>query len=403
MKMMIKDKYRPNIHITPRQGWINDPNGFIYFKNEFHLFCQHNPKDIKWGPMHWLHFISKDLIHFKEVGIVMKPDQEYDQELGCFSGSSIEKDGKMYVLYTGANYTKQVQCLAISEDGYNFKKSSKNPIIDEKNLPNGYLINDFRDPKVFFKNNKYYVLLAARHKDGYSSILLYSSDDLLNYQFVNVLMSIKDTMVECPDIIFEGDKCALIYSVSNLKQEDDKYQNQFLVAYTVGRLGLNKGIFTPIGEQKELDRGFECYATHTLRYLYNNYIINWLYSPGSHYDVPDAQYCGQLTLVKKINIAGDSLRMSFLPNVKTEKVQLTSEYLKINNIEIKVDKATHKVTVLRNNMDVSILDGNNKPIVEKYFYLNDVSSIDIEYVIDHSCVEISFQNGEAFFSFLNFK
>jgi beta-fructofuranosidase len=353
--------------------------------------------------MYSFSFVSKDLIHFKEVGIVMKPDQEYDQELGCFSGSSIEKDGKMYVLYTGANYTKQVQCLAISEDGYNFKKYGKNPIIDEKNLPNGYLINDFRDPKVFFKNNKYYVLLTARHKDGYSSILLYSSDDLVSYQFVNVLMNIEDTMVECPDIIFEGDKCALIYSVSNLKQEDDKYQNQFLVAYTVGQLDLNKGIFTPIGEQKELDRGFECYATHTLRYLDNNYIINWLYSPGSHYDVPDAKYCGQLTLVKKINIVGDSLRMSFLPNVKTEKVQLSSEYLKINNIEIKVDKATHKVTVLRNNMDVSILDGNNKPIVEKYFYLNDVTSIDIEYIIDHSCVEISFQNGEAFFSFLNFK
>ena len=95
------NKYRPNYHISPKKGWINDPNGFVYFNNQFHVYAQHNPKDVCWGPMHWLHFVSEDLINWKQCEISLYPDQVYDCDLGCFSGSSIVYDNKIYALYTG--------------------------------------------------------------------------------------------------------------------------------------------------------------------------------------------------------------------------------------------------------------------------------------------------------------
>ena len=62
---------RPKFHIPPSKGWVNDPNGFCYFKGQYHLFAQYNPHDVKWGPMHWPHFVSKDLVYFEEVGVAL--------------------------------------------------------------------------------------------------------------------------------------------------------------------------------------------------------------------------------------------------------------------------------------------------------------------------------------------
>ena len=104
--------YRPLIHITPKKGWINDPNGFVFFKNEYHIYTQNNPYDTKWGPMHWLHFKSKDLINWEECGVALKPDKPYDKEFGCFSGSIVVNDNKMFVYYRQAvTATNSCACM----------------------------------------------------------------------------------------------------------------------------------------------------------------------------------------------------------------------------------------------------------------------------------------------------
>ena len=405
------EKYRPLYHITPSKGWINDPNGFAFFKGKYHLYAQHNPYKTEWGPMHWLHFTSEDLVHWKEEGVVMKPDAPYDNEYGCFSGSSIEKDGKLYVLYTGALWGHQVQCLAVSEDGHHFEKYLKNPIIAEKELARGYIIQDFRDPKVFKKDGIYYVLLVGRHKKGYSSILLYKSKDLLKYKFVGVIKSFdnldEDGMVECPDLIFGKDKCALIYSLQKVRQVDDKFQNRYTVAYQVGQIDLKKGKFTPLGEEYDLDKGFDCYASHTLTKDDKNYIVYWESMWSISYPIAVEGYVGQLSLIKEVKIDDDKLVMSFLPNEKTNKlrVQLTSDVgtLKINNIEITFNKTDNKVVIERKDMDETIVDGNGKPVDKRFFYLKEMEYVDIEYSYDNSCVELSFDSGEVFTSIVNIK
>ena len=81
-------------HFEPQKGWMNDPNGLIEFNGQYHAFFQHNPYAPVWGPMHWGHAVSKDLLHWEEVPIALKPEETYENSGGCFSGSAIEKDGK---------------------------------------------------------------------------------------------------------------------------------------------------------------------------------------------------------------------------------------------------------------------------------------------------------------------
>ena len=98
-----KGTMRQNYHFMAQQGWINDPNGLIYFKGKYHFFYQYNPYDAYWGAMHWGHAISDDMVHWEYLPIALAPSESYDnhKEGGCFSGSAIEHEGKLYLLYTG--------------------------------------------------------------------------------------------------------------------------------------------------------------------------------------------------------------------------------------------------------------------------------------------------------------
>ena len=92
---------RPVFHLTPRVGWMNDPNGFSYYKGQYHLFYQYNPYSTQWDSMHWGHAVSHDLLHWTYLPAALAPDAPYDS-FGCFSGSAIGMpDGKQLLMYTG--------------------------------------------------------------------------------------------------------------------------------------------------------------------------------------------------------------------------------------------------------------------------------------------------------------
>ena len=89
--------FYPAYHFAAPIGWINDPNGFSYYKDQYHLFYQYNPYDSVWGPMHWGHAVSPDGIDWKHLPVALAPDQFYDKG-GCFSGSALAHDGKLYLM-----------------------------------------------------------------------------------------------------------------------------------------------------------------------------------------------------------------------------------------------------------------------------------------------------------------
>lgn len=97
---------KPKLHFTAPYHWINDPNGLIYYKGNYHIFYQHFPYDNKWGTMHWGHAITKDFVNFEHLPIALYPSKDFDRN-GCFSGSAIEIDGQLYLYYTAIKYAKE--------------------------------------------------------------------------------------------------------------------------------------------------------------------------------------------------------------------------------------------------------------------------------------------------------
>jgi beta-fructofuranosidase len=154
---------------------MNDPNGLIQFRGTYHAFYQHNPHAPVWGPMHWGHAVSRDLVHWEHLPIALYPDQDY--ETGCFSGSAVDNDGEFTLLYTAhhdGRSPRETQCLATSRDGIFFTKYEKNPVI--AGPPPGYS-EEFRDPKVFRRGEDWY-LVAGGGREDQGGVLLYQSKDL---------------------------------------------------------------------------------------------------------------------------------------------------------------------------------------------------------------------------------
>lgn len=149
-------RYRPRYHACVLVGWANDPNGLIFFGGKAHLFCQYNPYHPYWESMHWGHFVSTDLIRWEFLPVALAPDQNYDCGGGCFSGTALEREGKLVLMYTGVAKNVQQQCLAVSEDGVTFEKAAANPVIPASLLPEGCSGRDFRDPKVFERQGIFY-------------------------------------------------------------------------------------------------------------------------------------------------------------------------------------------------------------------------------------------------------
>ena len=100
---LIPAQDRPAFHLSARVGWMNDPNGFSFHDGQYHMFYQYHPYDSHWGPMHWGHAVSEDLLRWRYLPAAMAPDMPYDRE-GCFSGSAITlKDGRQLLMYTGVS------------------------------------------------------------------------------------------------------------------------------------------------------------------------------------------------------------------------------------------------------------------------------------------------------------
>ncbi len=316
---------RPKYHITAKENWINDPNGSIKYKGQYHVFMQHHPFGLTWGPMHWYHVSSEDLIHWKHLPIALYPGDEFDKD-GCFSGSSIIVGERLYVVYTGYIYDEdpekiiQQQCLAYSDDGINFVKLGC--IIDKSKLPDGYASNDFRDPKILKENDTYYLLVAARKLDGRGRILLYKSQDILNWEFVSDIFDIdsRGKMIECPDFIKDLD--LLIYCEQEQPVDGYMHHNFNSTYYKFGKFVNHQFISRSSGT---LDYGFDFYAPQV--FANENVLIAWMDMWGRNQPSEPYDFAGQLTIPRRIDVINDVLVQTpvFPENIEKE-VDVKNEY-----------------------------------------------------------------------------
>jgi Beta-fructosidases (levanase/invertase) len=189
---------RPQFHFSSRRGWLNDPNGLVYYDGEYHLFYQHNPYEREWGNMHWGHAVSKDLIHWKELPVALYPDEHGTM----FSGSAVidyknsagfNRNGvpAMVAIYTADSSERQVQCIAYSLDkGRTWNKYEQNPVIDSKEVWNS---KDTRDPKVFWYEPGDKWVMVLNERDGHS---IYNSYNLKEWTYKSHITG----FWECPEL-----------------------------------------------------------------------------------------------------------------------------------------------------------------------------------------------------------
>ena len=272
--MSIDKKLRPHFHITGGEGWINDPNGLVYYRGKYHAFYQYYPEATHWGPMHWGHAVSGDLTHWETLAPALYPDENDD---GCFSGSALVWQDKLWLLYTsftengGGENIRQRQALAVSEDGVHFEKLGV--VIGENDLPEGNSPCDFRDPKMWKKDDAFYCVVAAKKIGGKGRILLYTSEDLKKWRFVGDLFGkdSKGEMIECPDYI--EDKGLLLCCEQFQPAEGKTHLNIHTARYYTGTLDYATGRFTAKNEGIA-DYGFDFYAPQTFSGA--NAMIAWL-------------------------------------------------------------------------------------------------------------------------------
>jgi len=206
------EQHRPGFHFTPPEHWMNDPNGMFYYEGEYHLFYQYYPGDTVWGPMHWGHAVSTDLVHWQHLPVALYPD-----ELGyIFSGSAVVdwrnssglgRDGKppIVAIFTyhnpelakagGKNH--EYQGIAYSNDrGRTWTKYHANPV-----LPNTQKLQDFRDPKVFWHRDSQKWVMALSANDH---VQLWGSTNLTDWDYLSEFgrdWGAHAGVWECPDLV----------------------------------------------------------------------------------------------------------------------------------------------------------------------------------------------------------
>lgn len=306
-----EESNRPKFHFNSPVGWINDPNGFSVYKGEYHLFYQYHPYSMNWGPMHWGHCKTNDFIKWENLDIALAPDENFDN-FGCYSGTAIEYDDKHIIMYTGVfreNYEeRQVQCIAIG-DGVNYKKSKNNPVITSDLLPKNSSKVDFRDPKLFKDKDTYYSLVANKSEDGSGQLLLFSSTDLNEWKFLNILDKSNNEigkMWECPDIFNLDDKTIILVSPQNMQATELEFHNGHNTIYLLGELDNNYKFTREI--VGKIDYGLDFYAPQSIKTLDGRRIvIGWLQSWDNHILHDDCNWTGIMSLPRELTIKDNKI------------------------------------------------------------------------------------------------
>ncbi|ULC59065.1 glycoside hydrolase family 32 protein [Flaviramulus sp. BrNp1-15] len=316
--------YRPNFHFTPKANWMNDPNGMFYLNGKYHLYFQYYPDGNVWGPMHWGHAISKDMVTWEEQPIALYPD-----DLGyIFSGSAVVdknntsgfgKDGvtPVIAIFTYHNMEGekagkidfQSQAIAYSlDEGMTWAKYEENPVIPNPG------IKDFRDPKVVWDEtiNKWIMSLAAGNK-----IMFYSSPNLKDWTFESEFgenLGAHGGVWECPDLFpiqVDGSdkiKWVLIVSINPGGPNGGSATQYFVGDFDGTRFILDEGFSGQLQDKNAvwLDYGRDNYAGVTWsnipksdgRRLFIGWMSNWDYAR----DVPTFKWRSSMTTARELKL-----------------------------------------------------------------------------------------------------
>ena len=358
---LVSEEARPAFHFSPRIGWLNDPNGFSFYEGRYHLFYQYHPYSTYWGPMHWGHGVSDDMIHWEYLPAALAPDTPYDGA-GCFSGSALTlEDGRQLLMYTGCAdhdmdengrwiQTQNIACrstvgdestaegrgtengsasenLGAMENGCaEYVKYEANPVIGPEDLPSGGDPYEFRDPYLWTASDgSFRVLLAngrlqdlPEYSQSGTQLLLYRSADGFRWEFDKVLFEDSrkiGIMWECPAFFALGDTHVLMASPMDMIAEEADGSVRFPkgsnVCYITGTFDEDTEEFTPYtdadGKYRYLpvDMGLDFYASQVIQVPDGRTVmIAWMQDPStSNIQEPDRfRIFGQMTVPRELSL-----------------------------------------------------------------------------------------------------
>ena len=390
-KLTNESLYRPRFHFTPKQGWMNDPNGMIYLNGQYHLFFQHYPDGTVWGPMHWGHATSSDLVQWKEQPIALYPDS-----IGMiFSGSAVLDKNNTSGLGRGgiaplvAIFTQhympgekagrtdfQNQSIAYSLDkGKTWTKYTGNPVLKTPN------IKDFRDPKVIWHapTQKWIMNLAVA-----DHVEFYSSPNLINWtkeSDIGKNLFAHGGVWECPDLLhfnLNGKTIWVLLVSMNPGGPNGGSATQYIVGDFDGHT------FKPYSTDiKWMDYGPDNYAGVTFSNVGDrNILIGWMSNWNYANVVPTEKWRSAMTVPRELELvqqnknanATDFLLVSNpvkeLKNAFTEI--MSNENVIPNRIDINDTKTTDFEIILSNTYNEKLIVGYHA--AEKQFYIDRIKA-----------------------------
>ena len=425
-----KSPYRQSYHVQPVTGLSSDPNGFALHKGTWHLCYQWCP----WGAVHglkyWYHVTSEDLVHWKNAGIGLAPDRDYDNR-GTHSGSAISVGDELYFFYTGnhrdEDWTRTpYTCAAVLGADGRLRKLDA-PLFG----PRDSYSEHQRDPKIVWveAKQKYYIFIGAQTLDLKGCVLVYESAELLSgWKFAGQLKvpgyESFGGMWECPYIVNISGKDVLIFSPQYTKLPGRGESTNHNV-YFLGTMDYDTLTFTPDGPYRYLDYGFDFYAAQGAANVGDPdkaILISWIGLPDNHYPTAedDADWEGSMTLPRELRVRDGRLVQTPIAGIESLRgpevpangdlpvaCELTADVpegdFELNlftkadgsgGLRLRYDAAKRVCTVDRTGMDHRF----NRQVFEVLDMPLETPLKSLRVFIDHSSAELFVNDGEATFT-----
>lgn len=319
-------KWRHTYHLQPETGLLNDPNGFSYFNNQWHLFYQYFP----FGPIHglksWYHVVSDDLVHWQSEGIGILPDTALDSH-GAYSGSALAVDDKLFLAYSGNVRNEEWERVPYQLGAWLDKEGrimkNEQPLISGR--PEG-ITEHFRDPQVIQYGENYLMLVGAQTDDLQGKIAVYQSKDLQNWEskgFLNFTNESMGFMIECPNLLFIDEQPVLIFCPQGVDKKLADYQNVYPNFYVVGEsFDGEENKIEGASSLKQLDEGFDLYATQAFTAPDGRQLsVGWIGLPEMTYPTFEEGWAHCLSLVKELKLKDGELYQ--YPVIETNELRDT--------------------------------------------------------------------------------
>jgi beta-fructofuranosidase len=331
-----EDPNRPSYHLLPPHNWMNDPNGPIWWKSQYHLFYQLNPHAAVWGDMHWGHATSADMIHWRHEPIALAPNPGGPDSEGCFSGSAVVYDGQPTIIYTGvqnapanmvtihdgSDKLRETQLLATADDNNLLRWNKAGaPIIAFP--PPGMTVTGFRDPCLWPEGDTWYLGVGSGERGKGGCVLLYRSQDLRRWEYLHKLaegvpngkQSVNPCdsgeMWECPDFFELGKRHCLLYSTEGK------------VIWTIGDYDAARHTYTP-ARNGVLDHGAYYAPKSFLAPDQRRILWGWIRETRPEAEFASAGWAGVMSLPRVLTL-GEQGQLEIRPAAEVAKLRGTAE------------------------------------------------------------------------------